>query len=90
MPEPMVHNYTEFSIVAIKEMPLVGIVHNKFQGRMIRLHTDPVNPETHVLTIGTFQDGMTIVVSRESLRENMNFRIALDYWAHGKKVYVRE
>jgi hypothetical protein len=86
--EPVVHNHTGLTRGAIESQELIGIHVNNWQQRTVKLYKDWL--EDSVLTIGTFHNGETVVISREKLSECMNFRIAIDYWKHGQKIYTRD
>ena len=86
--EPMIYNETGLTLGVIESQELIGIHINNWQRRTVKLYQDWL-PDS-VLTVGRFHDGSTIVISRERLSECMNFRIALDYWEHGKKIYTRD
>ena len=70
-------------------MALVGIVRDNWRRRIVSLYEDPES-EDYVYAVGKFFDGTTVVVSREKLSENINFRIAMDYWIHGMKTLVSD
>lgn len=82
-----VNNTTGLLLEVIEAQPLIGIHVNNWQRRTVKLYQDWL--EDSVLTVGTFHDGSTQVICREKLSECMNFRIALDYWKNGQKVYTR-
>lgn len=86
---PAVHNNTDKTLADIEALTLVGIHINNWQRRTIRLYADPLN-STHVYSVGRVHDGSAIVLSHDVLAECMNFRIAIDYWQHGNKVYTRD
>ena len=74
-------------------MKLIGIHVNNWQRRTIKLYEDPATVGTtdeFVYSVGRFHDNSTIVVAHERLSECMNFRVAIDYWKHGKKIYTRD
>ena len=83
-----IHNHTGLTLEAIEAQELIGIHVNNWQRRTVRLYQDWL-PDS-ILAVGTFHDGSAQVISREKLSECMNFRIALDYWKHGHKIYTRD
>lgn len=85
---PKICNETGLTLGVIESQELIGIHINNWQHRTVKLYQDWL-PDS-VLAVGRFHDASTIVISREKLSECMNFRIALDYWKHGKKIYTRD
>ena len=77
------------SLEDIEDLELVGIFKSNWSLRTMRLYRDPYS-EDHVMVVGRTFDGSKVILSRERLSESMNFRIAVDYWRHGQKVYERD
>ena len=88
VPVPTVHLNTTLTVEEIESLELVGIHQNNWQRRNVRLYADPLDAE-FVYAVGRTDDGSAIVTSHDRLSECMNFRITLDYWKHGQKVYTR-
>ncbi len=90
--EPKLHNHcSPLTLAEIESFPLVGIHQNNWQRRNIRLYQNQLaEAEGCVYSVGRFEDGSAIVVSYDKLADCMNFRIAVDYWQHGNKVYTRD
>ena len=89
VPAPRIHNNTDLELSDIEALVLVGIHQNNWQHRNIKLYADPKDA-AYVYVVGRFDDGSAIVLSHDLLSECMNFRIALDYWKHGNKIYTRD
>ena len=86
---PKIHLNTTLTVEEIEKLVLVGIHQNNRQRRNIRLYADP-NDIEFVFAVGRTDDGSAIITSHDRLSECVNFRIALDYWKHGNKVYTRD
>ena len=89
-------NYTEVHHKEVMGYKLIGILINNWSQRTILIYEDPLDPideaglAEHVYAVGFHSDRKTILVTREKLAECRNFAIAIDYWKHGGKVYVRD
>ncbi|GAC1495725.1 MAG: hypothetical protein NVS1B6_00120 [Steroidobacteraceae bacterium] len=87
---PTIHNNTpSFSVEQIEALPLVGIHRCNWREREIKLYFDPTD-DAFLLSVGRSYDGHDIVTSRDRLAGCLNFKVAIDYWKHGNKVYTSD
>ena len=84
-----IHQNTDKTVEEIQALEMIGLFRNNWQRRQIQLYADPASAE-FVYAVGISYDDTMIITSHDRLSECMNFRIAIDYWAHGKKVYTRD
>lgn len=83
------YNNTGLDEYIIRSLELIGVVKNNWMKRYVELYRDPED-DAFVYSVGKSFDGSKIVIAREQLSECLNFRIAIDYWKHGRKIYVRD
>ncbi len=84
---PVIHNHANLDIPQIEARELLGVHRNNWQANTVHLYAS--DKPGYVYAIGRRDNGV-IVCTEDNLDECMNFRIALDYWKHGQKVYTRD
>lgn len=80
------HNHTGKTIEEIRNMPLVGMIHNRWRGRSVELYAPKSDDMLYM--IGVSFDGQTTVISYEPI--GLNERRAMDYWKHGNKPLITD
>ncbi len=96
MKTPKVHNNTEITREEVEAMTIVGKIKNNWRQRDVTLYADGPTLEAikdkaplgYLYSIGVAFDGSFVTIAKEELGRNEH--VAMDYWAHGQKVLVRD
>jgi len=80
------YNHTTPSREEILARPVVGVIHNNWRRRLVTLYQ--CNSPWKLYMVGRAFDDSMEVITEEDI--GLNEKIAMDYWKHGKKVYIRD
>ena len=70
----------------VRSLPLVGVIQNNWRQRRVELYADPED-SAMLYMYGMSTDG-SVIITHEQI--GLDEHRAMDYWAHGKKVLVRD
>jgi len=81
-----VQNNTDLTESQITSRRVIGVIRNNWRNRLVTLYESDDSKKAYMIGVSFNQD--LKVISHEEI--GLNERIAIDYWQHGNKLFVRD